>query len=162
MFNVNEVEQTASFGPLEPGVHKMYVYSAELKNNKAGTGDFFAFELRLCDGDGRCWANFTFNHSNPTAVKIGRGQMADLLFAAGIGGFADAADLDRKIKDSKDFLAVVTHETGNDGRERAVLSDAFTLEGKHRNPNTKPPSGAPAPKVTRARATKNEGADLPF
>lgn len=163
MFNVNEQEQTSAMGPLEPGVHKMYVYSAELKNNKAGTGDFFAFELRLVEGEGRAWSNYTFNHTNATAVKIGRGQMADLLFAAGIGSFADANELDRKIKESKDVLAVIEHETGNDGRVRAVISDAFTLEGKHRNDKKKVPEGAPAPKVTaRARATKSAEIDTPF
>ena len=107
-------EVLSDFTPLPEGQYTVCVIESELKDNKAGTGNYIQLKLEVMDGQykGR-WINFvnlTFTHTNSMAQEIGRKTLNTLMKACGIRDIQDTKQLhgiavraDIKIKQSEGY-----------------------------------------------------------
>ena len=97
MYEATE-EVLGDFSPLPNGKYTVCVVESELKDNKAGTGNYIQLKLEVMDGKfkGR-WINFvniTFTHStSQTAQEIGRKTLNTLMKACGIQNIQDTKQL---------------------------------------------------------------------
>jgi len=96
MYEATE-EVLGDFTPLPNGKYTVCVVESELKDNKAGTGNYIQLKLEVMDGKfkGR-WINFvniTFTHTNSQAQEIGRKGLNTLMKACGIQSIQDTKQL---------------------------------------------------------------------
>lgn len=130
MFDVNEAPESKSFEAVEPGIYKATVMDVTYANNKAGTGTYFCFEFAL-EPSGFVKDFITFEHTNPTAVEIGKAKLGDLLFCLQIGSFASVDELKQKVI-GKELAVEVGQEIDGDKTYNRV-EGYWSLGGKHRN-----------------------------
>jgi hypothetical protein len=82
-FDAREVELD-SFEPLPEGTYKAAIVNSELKETKAGTGDYYNFEYQILEGEHKgkkVWQMITRNNQSEKATLIGRKQFAGLKLA---------------------------------------------------------------------------------
>jgi hypothetical protein len=119
-FDLND-EQYADeggFDSLPAGWYMAKITQADLTKTKAGTGQYIKmrFDITGPTHEGRVvFANININNPNPTAEKIGRGQLRQMRDAMGMGELKDTDQLvggDLQIK-----LSVINDEKYGDGNE---------------------------------------------
>lgn len=116
--------ESQSFGNLPAGRYVVSVNEAELKETKAGSGQYLALKFKVMDGEheGRVlFSNYNVKNSNAKAQEIGLQQLKNLVEASG------RADL-LQAKSVTDFegataIAVVKHKYDDyAGEDRAFIS----------------------------------------
>jgi hypothetical protein len=98
-FDSSTVEPAKSFGVLPRGRYNVIVATSELKETKAGDGQFLEVEYHVIDGEHesrRLWDRFNLVNPNADAERIGRSQLAALCGAVGVVKVGDSAELHDK------------------------------------------------------------------
>jgi hypothetical protein len=98
VFDVNSMPKSErSFEPLPAGWYNVTITGADLKQTKAGTGEYIAvrYDVAGPTHTGRVvFGNLNIKNPSPTAESIGRQQLGELMRAA---GFAKVEDTDQLI-----------------------------------------------------------------
>jgi len=85
-----------SYEPLPAGWYTASITGAELKNTKAGTGQYIAIRYDIIGPthQGRIvFGNLNIRNPNPKAEEIGRQQLGEVMRAIGIAKVADTDEL---------------------------------------------------------------------
>ena len=86
--DLSNVEATGGdFEPVPKGMYKVIVEDAEIKDTKAGTGQYISVKFNVMEGEFEGRKIFVmYNIKNPSevAVKVGLGQLKALLMAANV------------------------------------------------------------------------------
>jgi hypothetical protein len=96
-FSVDALPQsTNNYEPLPPGWYTVIVNGAEIKNTKAGTGQYIAvrYDITGPTHQGRVvFGNLNIKNPNPKAEEIGRQQLGELMRAIGLTTVQDTDQL---------------------------------------------------------------------
>lgn len=96
-FNVDALPQsTNNYEPLPAGWYTAVVNGAEIKNTKAGTGQYIAvrYDITGPTHQGRVvFGNLNIKNPNPKAEEIGRQQLGELMRAIGLTTVQDTDQL---------------------------------------------------------------------
>jgi hypothetical protein len=96
-FNTNDLPQSENnFEPLPAGWYQVKVSGAELKNTKAGNGQYIAvrYDVLGPTHQGRVvFGNINVHNPNPEAERIGREQLGNLMRAIGLTEVSDTDQL---------------------------------------------------------------------
>jgi|TARA_R110000787_G_scaffold91982_3_gene193694 hypothetical protein len=96
-FNTNEIpESDNNFDPIPAGWYEVSVNSAELKETKAGTGEYIAMRYDVLGPahQGRViFGNLNIRNPNPKAQDIGIQQLGELMRAIGLASVEDTDQL---------------------------------------------------------------------
>lgn len=87
---------TMSNEPVPAGWYNVKVHSAEVKNTKAGTGQYIAvrYDILGPTHQGRVvFGNINIKNPNPKAEEIGRQQLGDLMRSIGLARVTDTDQL---------------------------------------------------------------------
>lgn len=139
--------------PVPEGRYVVMATSSEVKDNKAGTGQYLQFLLELLDeryAGKKIWVRLNLWNPNATAVAIAQRELADICLAVGIPRPNDSSELL-----NTPFCADLVVEKDERNREQNVVkgyakADAIDAAPKA-TPKTKAatntPAGAPAASV---------------
>ncbi len=109
---------TSNFEPLPAGWYSATISGAEIKQTKAGTGEYVAVKYSITGPthQGRVvFANLNIKNPNPKAEEIGRQQLGEVMRAIGL---ARVDDTDQLIGGSLSIkLEVKSSEQYGDGNE---------------------------------------------
>ena len=96
-FDVNELPQgTSNFDPLPAGWYSATISQCELKDTKAGNGQYIKlrYDITGPTHQGRAvFGNLNIKNPNPKAEEIGRQQLGDLMRAIGLAKVTDTDQL---------------------------------------------------------------------
>lgn len=97
-FNVADLPQgnTGDFQPLPAGWYTATIAGAEVKQTKAGTGQYISvrYDITGPTHEGRVvFGNLNLRNPNPKAEEIGRQQLGDLMRAIGLAQVSDTDQL---------------------------------------------------------------------
>lgn len=96
-FNVNELPQgKGNFDPLPAGWYSATISQSELKDTKAGDGQYIKlrYDITGPTHQGRVvFGNFNIKNPNPKAEEIGRAQLGDIMRAIGLAKVTDTDQL---------------------------------------------------------------------
>jgi hypothetical protein len=96
-FNAQDLpESTSEFAPLPAGWYSVTISGAELKQTKAGTGQFIAIKYDVTGPthQGRIiFGNLNIRNPNEKAEEIGRQQLGEIMRASGLGQIKDTDQL---------------------------------------------------------------------
>ncbi len=95
-FNVGDVPEAQGFDPIPAGWYTVVVAGAELKDTKAGTGQYISvrFDVTGPTHEGRVvFTNLNIKNPNPKAEEIGRQQLDSLMRAIGLASVGDTDQL---------------------------------------------------------------------
>jgi len=96
-FSVDALPQaTNNYEPLPAGWYTAVVNGAEIKNTKAGTGQYIAvrYDITGPTHQGRVvYGNLNIKNPNPKAEEIGRQQLGELMRAIGLSTVQDTDQL---------------------------------------------------------------------
>jgi len=92
-FNVDELPQgRGDFDPIPAGWYTACIASTELKDTKAGTGQYVSvrFDITGPSHEGRVvFTNLNISNPNPKAEEVGRQQLGDIARAGGLAKVSD-------------------------------------------------------------------------
>jgi len=108
-FDATAVEGSSIYDPLPAGWYTAKITEAELKDTKAGTGQYIKvrYDITGPTNQGRVvYGNLNVKNPNPKAEEIGRQQLAELMRAIGLTKVRDSdqligGDLSIKLKITK-------------------------------------------------------------
>lgn len=89
-------QSEASFDPLPAGWYQAKITKAEVKNTKAGTGNYIAvrYDILGPTHQGRVvFGNLNIKNPNSEAERIGREQLGELMRAVGLARVQDSDEL---------------------------------------------------------------------
>jgi hypothetical protein len=96
-FNVNELPQgNGNFEPVPAGWYTATISQAELKDTKAGNGQYIKlrYDITGPSHQGRVvFGNLNIKNANPKAEEIGRQQLGDIMRAIGLAKVTDTDQL---------------------------------------------------------------------
>jgi hypothetical protein len=95
-FNADDFVTTNNFDPLPEGWYNVAIAGAEVKNTKAGNGQYIAIKYTVTGPthQGRVvFGNLNIKNPNPRAEEIGRQQLGDLMRAVGLAKIKDTDQL---------------------------------------------------------------------
>ena len=95
-FEADNLPQGNSYEPLPAGWYNVNVTGAELKNTKAGNGQYIAvrYDVTGPTHQGRVvFGNLNIKNPNPKAEEIGRQQLGELMRAIGLARVTDTDQL---------------------------------------------------------------------
>jgi hypothetical protein len=95
-FDASTVEVSNNYGPVPAGWYRAKVVDADLKDTKAGNGQYIAvrYDITGPSHEGRVvWGNLNIKNPNPKAEEIGRQQLAELMGAIGLKKVSDTDQL---------------------------------------------------------------------
>jgi hypothetical protein len=140
-----------SYELVPPGWYSARITDATVKATKAGTGKYVAVRYDIIGPthEGRVvYGNLNVSNPNPTAEKIGREQLSDLMRAIGLGTLADT---DQLIGGSCQIKVAV--EVGEGAyKDRNEVKAWKVLDGAKK---AAAPSAAPAAAPTEAAASRS-------
>jgi hypothetical protein len=111
-FEADNLPQGNSYEALPAGWYNVNVTGAELKNTKAGNGQYIAvrYDVTGPTHQGRVvFGNLNIKNPNPKAEEIGRQQLGELMRAIGL---ARVTDTDQLIGGSLQIKLEVKHQEG--------------------------------------------------
>ena len=154
-YDVNELPQgNGNFDPLPPGWYHANITGAELKNTKAGNGQYIAirYDITGPSHQGRVvFGNLNIKNPNPKAEEIGRMELGNLMRAIGL---AKVTDTDQLIGSSLQIKLDIRHQEGyepnNDVKGFKATSGSVPT-----------PAAASAPAQTAAAAPAASGKAVP-
>lgn len=94
-FNANEVPES-TYGAMPPGMYAVLATASEVKDTKAGTGQYLQFTIDVLEekyNTKKLWARLNLWNPNPTAVTIAQQELAALCKAVGIVTPNDSSEL---------------------------------------------------------------------
>jgi len=94
-FNSNEVPAD-DFDTIPAGVYSAQIIQSEMKDTKAGTGQYLEMRIQVLDEPftGRLvFERLNLINPNPTAVKIANRTLADICNAIDVDSFEDTEEL---------------------------------------------------------------------
>ena len=141
---------TSNFEPLPAGWYSATISGAEIKQTKAGTGEYVAVKYSITGPthQGRVvFANLNIKNPNPKAEEIGRQQLGEVMRAIGL---ARVDDTDQLIGGSLSIkLEVKSSEQYGDSNEvkgfKAVAGGSMPTPGLTMPVLATPASGKAAP-----------------
>ena len=96
-FDVSDLPKGATeFNPLPAGWYSATIAGAEVKETKAGTGEYIAIKYSITGPthQGRViFGNLNIKNPNPKAEEIGRQQLGDIMRAIGLARVTDTDQL---------------------------------------------------------------------
>jgi hypothetical protein len=96
-FDVNQLPQgNSNFEPLPAGWYTVTITQAELKDTKAGNGQYIKlrYDITGPSHQGRVvFGNLNIKNANPKAEEIGRQQLGDIMRAIGLAKVTDTDQL---------------------------------------------------------------------
>lgn len=96
-FDASELPKgNGNFDPLPPGWYTASISGAEIKQTKAGTGEYIAVKYSVTGPthQGRIvFANLNIKNPNPKAEEIGRQQLGEVMRAIGLARVDDTDQL---------------------------------------------------------------------
>jgi len=95
-FDAREVEPQVGFEPIPAGRYLAVITQSELKETKAGDGQYLELTFQVIDGPykGRnLWARLNLDNPNETAVKIARAELSAVCRAVGVMTPKDSHEL---------------------------------------------------------------------
>lgn len=95
----NEAQEAANYDALPDGDYVAILTASEMKETKAGNGQYLSVTAEIIDGDhkGRkVWDNLNVVNPSAVAEKIGRAQLAALCKAVGVDNPQDSEELHNK------------------------------------------------------------------
>lgn len=96
-----EPAKSRDFGVMPAGPYDVEITGAEVKDTKAGTGQYLEVENTIISPEqfaGRkVWARINLQNPNPEAERIGREELSALCRAVGVGVLKDTTQLFQKI-----------------------------------------------------------------
>ena len=87
IFDLRDVKPAGQYSPIPSGEYMAIVKSAEVKDTKAGDGQYIKTQMEVIGGehDGRkFWANFNVKNKNPEAVRIAMSDLKSMMLASGL------------------------------------------------------------------------------
>lgn len=141
---------TSDFQPLPPGWYSATISGAEIKQTKAGNGEYVAVKYSITGPthQGRVvFANLNIKNPNPKAEEIGRQQLGEVMRAIGL---ARVDDTDQLIGGSLSIkLEVKSSEQYGDSNEvkgfKAVAGGSMPTPGLPMPDLATPAGGKAAP-----------------
>lgn len=94
--NAAELPEGQNFEPIPAGWYSVTITGAEVKDTKAGTGQYIAvrYDVTGPTHEGRViFGNLNIRNPNPKAEEIGRQQLGDLMRAIGLASVTDTDQL---------------------------------------------------------------------
>ena len=146
-FVVEEIANEAgAFDPIPAGWYTANIVSAELKDTKAGNGQYVKvrFDVTGPSYEGRViWGQLNIKNPNPQAEQIGRQQLGDLARAIGLEKVSDSdqlvgGNLQIKVAVKKDEI----YGDGNDVKGFKALDSSMPPQ---QSANSGAPSKSPTP-----------------
>lgn len=113
-FEVDALPQSNSYEPLPAGWYEANITGAELKETKAGNGQYIAVKYTITGPSfqGRTvYGNLNIKNPNPKAQEIGRSQLGDLMRSIGL---AKVTDTDQLIGGSLAIKLAISKREGYD------------------------------------------------
>lgn len=95
-FDANEIEPTSDFEPIPAGKYEAVITDSEMKQTRAGTGEYLQFTFQIVDGPHRnrlLWSRMNLNNPNATAVQIAKAELSALCRAVGVMAPKDSTEL---------------------------------------------------------------------
>ena len=95
-FDANEVDPAMSFDPIPAGKYLAVITESEMKETKAGTGEYLQLTFQIIEGEFKnrlLWARLNLNNSNATTVKIARAELSAICRAVGVMAPKDSVEL---------------------------------------------------------------------
>ncbi|RMF71991.1 MAG: DUF669 domain-containing protein [Acidobacteria bacterium] len=95
-FDASNVEPNVGFDPIPAGKYVCVITASEMKETKAGNGEYLELELEVIDGPhkGRkLWDRLTLRHPNDKTVQIAKGTLSSICRAVGVMAPHDSVEL---------------------------------------------------------------------
>ena len=95
-FDANAVEPNAPREVIPPGDYKVMIVASQMKDTKAGTGQYLELEMDVLDGEhqGRkIWDRLNLDNPNPKAVEISERTLSAICRATGVWNCTDSEQL---------------------------------------------------------------------
>jgi len=143
-YSAAELQPSQSYDLLPAGWYTAIITEAELKDTKAGTGQYIKcrYDITGPTGQGRVvFGNFNIKNQNVKAEEIGRQQLGDLMRALGLSAVNDTDQLVNGHLSIKIDVRPASGEYGAQNEVKGWRSNTGSLP-----PQPKPdaPAGAPA------------------
>jgi len=141
-FNAENVEPQQSFDALPPGRYEAIISGSEMKDTKAGTGQYLQLTFDVVGGqhEGRkLWSRLNLVNPNATAVQIAERELSAICHCVGIITPADSEELhDRPL-----IVDVIQEMNPMSGQQTNRIKGYSQAKGA-------PAASAPAPKAKPA------------
>lgn len=147
-FNADDFVTTSSFDPLPEGWYNVSIAGAEVKNTKAGTGQYIAVKYTVTgpSHEGRIvFGNLNIKNPNPDAEKIGRQQLGDLMRSVGL---AKIKDTDQLIGGNLQIKLTVKPASGQYDASNDIKGFKALVGASLPQPASMPQSAASAPQAS--------------
>lgn len=98
-FDATTINPNDDYAPLPAGAYPVIISQSEIRDNKAGTGNYLHLEMEVQGGPfaGRkIFDNLTLAHQNPTAVSIGQRRLSQICHGVNVLQPKDSSDLHYK------------------------------------------------------------------
>lgn len=95
-FNANEVPEDEGFEQIPEGEYSCQIIRSEMKDTKAGTGQYLELRVQILDAPytGRLiFERLNLINQNEVAVKIANRTLADICLACGLDKVEDSEEL---------------------------------------------------------------------
>lgn len=95
-YEADQLPQSSGYDPLPAGWYSANITGAELKNTKAGNGQYIAvrYDITGPSHQGRVvFGNLNIKNPNPKAEEIGRQQLGEIMRAIGLTKVTDTDQL---------------------------------------------------------------------
>jgi hypothetical protein len=130
-FDPTLVDPASDFDPLPAGKYLAVITDSEMKETKAGTGEYLNIAFEIIEGEhkGRhIWARLNLHNPNATAVKIARAELSAICRAVGVMAPRDSVELHNlpliitvKCKKRRDTDEVVNEIKGYAPKDQPAL-----------------------------------------
>jgi len=141
-FNAEEIEVSTSYDPVPPGWYPAVITESEMRETRAGTGQYLALTLELVDcayAGRRVWTNLNLHNPNPKAVEIAQRDLASICRAIGIMQPRDSEDLHFRKLEVKLAIQRDNHDRNECKGYRAVEGAAPAASKPAAAPKTSTP-----------------------
>lgn len=95
-FDASAVEPSAPREIIPPGEYKAYIVGSEMKQTRAGTGEYLALDFAIIEGEyehRHLWANLNLINPNAQAVEIAERDLSAICRAVGRMQVSDSEEL---------------------------------------------------------------------
>jgi hypothetical protein len=152
VFDPSQHEPDTLFEVLPPGDYTVEIINSELRDTKAGTGQYLWIDMQITDGPSKgrhIYDRLNLYNANKQASDIAWKKLTTISYAVGVGGtFSDDVVLH-----FKPFVAVVwVKEAGKDkqGVERNAQNEVRTYKAPNNKGSSLPSAASPAGGMTTA------------
>lgn len=150
-FNIADAGEINDSAPemLPVGDYTMQVTQSDLRDTKAGDGQYIWLELEILGpkyAGRRYWERLNLFNKNETAVRIAKKTLGAICNAVGVAAFEDTEQLHLK-----PMKVVITHKENKQGKLE-TRADYYPLNAQPQKAAS--PASAPAPAAPAAGAPK--------